>query len=105
MRKPIRPLIILLVLVVFSTVPRAATAPSAAPALDQLAANMTGIYRLAYLNSSGAQKETLALVYQGRVVELHSRTVQQHTYLNRQVHARPGSTVTLGTGIFNQLIS
>ena len=105
MSKVIRWMILLVGLVGFSAMPRAATAPTAAQALHNLSANMTGIYRLAYLNSGGRQKETLALVNQGRVVEVHTRTVQQHAYLNRKIQARPANTANLGSATFNQLIS
>ena len=96
MSRAIRWMILLVGLVGFSVVPRAATAPTAAQALQNLSANMTGIYRLAYLNSGGSQKETLALINQGRVVEVHTRTVQQRSYLNRKIQTRPANTVNLG---------
>jgi hypothetical protein len=105
MSRAIRWMILLVGLVGFSAVPRAATAPTAAQALHNLSANMTGIYRLAYLNSGGSQKETLALVNLGLVVEVHTRTVQKHSYLNRKFQARPTNAVNLGGSTFNQLIS
>lgn len=105
MPKAMRVILVLVLLVVFSAVPRAATAPSATQALKSLPANATGIYRLAYLNSSGSQKETLALVKDGRIVELHSRTTQQQSYLKREVRSKPAQAVNLGSSTFNQLIS
>lgn len=105
MSRAIRALIVLVVLVVFFAVPRAATAPSPTQTLHNLSANMTGIYRLAFLNSANSQKETLALVNQGRVIEVHTRTVQQHVYLKRNVRARPAQTVNLSNSTFNQLIT
>lgn len=105
MPKVMSTMIFLVALVAVAAVPRAATAPSATQALKDLAADMTGVYRLAYLNSSGAQKETLALVHQGRVVEVHTRTAQQHAYLQRRVKSRPAKSVALASATFNQLIT
>lgn len=105
MSKVMRIFIFLIGFAAFVAAPRAATVPSATQALTELAANMTGIYRLAYLNSGGAQKETLALVHQGRVVEVHTRRVQQQSYLQRKVQSRPAKSVNLASGTFNQLIA
>lgn len=83
--------------------PRAATGPTATQEMRQLTADMTGIYRLASLNSSGSHKEVLALVHQGRVLEVHARTVQRRQYLKRQVQARSAG-VDLSPAAFDQLI-
>lgn len=105
MRNVIRDLVLVVVLLgVANMAPHANTTPSATQTLSQLSSGMTGIYRLAYLKGSGRRKETLALVHQGRIVEVHTRTAVARAYSRRQVQVRPADTKELSGETFNQLI-
>lgn len=88
----------------FSAESRANVAPIAKQSLSKLSVDMTGIYRLAYLKSAGIDKETLALVHNGQIVEVHTRTVGQLAYLKRKVYKRPTNHVDLKGDIFDKLI-
>lgn len=102
--KIIRIWIFLIAFGAFAAVPQAATNPSASPALHELTPSMTGIYRIATLDSRGSRKETLALVYNGRIREIHTRKMTNHAYLARNVLSKPVNAVSLSSGTFNNLI-
>lgn len=97
-------LLIPIALPAFGVAPRAATTPRATAELRELTADMTGIYRLAYVRNSNVAKETLTLVHQGQIKEIHTRTVESRSYLRRKVLKRPGGSVDLNPGTFDQLI-
>lgn len=102
--KIIRICIFLIAFGAFAAVPKAAISASASQALHALTPSMTGIYLMAILDSSGSRKEVLALVYNGRVREIHTRKMTNHAYLGRNVQSRPAQAVSLSSGTFNQLI-